>query len=641
MTETRESIDKLRRRRRRRRTDADPEPLQNQKNADGDGGDEPTTTATTKTNDRTEAAALARKKHGIRVKGASGSNSSDIPPPLDCFAPALRRAPEARGVRAALERNLAAQGWLDPTPIQRQIVPLLSRGREVLAIAPTGSGKTLAFLLPIVVGCARAREKERKRQRQQKEIKGKGSSFLSSSSSFPRALVLSPTRELAAQTARVLSKLAEGTEVKGKMLTRGAAAAGASFEGVDVLLATPLRLARALAKKRNNKRGESKKKKKKKGGSSSSSSDEQEEEGDLDTSDDNDDAFCAPSSSSSPSLSLSSVRWIVLDEADRLLSDGMLPQVDAALAACGVGSDEERSERKKTKKKKKNLVGALFSATLPEATEALARSFLVDPARVTVGERGASASHVEQKLVFVGGGGGGGGEGGEKRGGKRVGAEAATSQDDVGRRAALRQLLSSGAAPPPALVFVSSAERAAELAESLAAEGVRAAAATGGGAGRGGGGGGRGGEGTDPSSPSLSATAARAAAVASLRRGDTWVLVATDVLARGLDFVGVRSVVSFDFPATASDYVHRVGRVGRAGAKGCVALTFFGESDASQLRPVAGAMRAAGCEVPDWMLSLAPPGKRERREAKRRSVGGGGGGGGRGRGGARKKRSKK
>ena len=607
--------------------DADLSPLSSSfsKHADDD---EPTTT----TNDRTEAAALARKKHGIRVNGGSGTNGSgnDIPPPLDCFAAALRRAPEAGGVRAKLERNLLSQGWLEPTPIQRQILPLLSSGREVLAIAPTGSGKTLAFLLPIVVGCARAREKERKKRHQQKEEEGKrGAKSFPLSSSYPRALILSPTRELAAQTSRVLAKLAEGTGVRGKMLTRGAAAAGAAFEGVDVLLATPLRLARALAaKKKKSGRGE--KTSKRKGGSSSSSDDdegddEEHEEDDDDLGDDDGKAFPAsPSPSPSPPLSLASVRWIVLDEADRLLSDGMLPQVDAALAACGVGSS---GEEESGKRKKKNAVGALFSATLPEATEALARSFLVDPARVTVGERGASASHVEQKLVFVGGGGGGGGEG-EEKGGKK--AKVKATADDVGRRAALRQLLASGAAPPPTLVFVSSAERASELAESLAAEGVRAAAATGAGAGGGGVG------------AAQSATAARAAAVASLRRGDTWVLVATDVLARGLDFVGARSVVSFDFPATASDYVHRVGRVGRGPsdkAKGCVALTFFGEGDAALLRPVAGAMRAAGCEVPEWMLGLARPGRGERSEAKRRSAGGGGGRGGGG-GGARK-RSKK
>jgi ATP-dependent RNA helicase DDX52/ROK1 len=114
------------------------------------------------------------------------------------------------------------------------------------------------------------------------------------------------------------------------------------------------------------------------------------------------------------------------------------------------------------------------------------------------------------------------------------------------------------------------------------------------------------------------------------------------VLARGLDFVGVRSVVSFDFPATAADYVHRVGRVGRGGgpgSRGCVAVTLFGERDAARLRPVAGAMRAGGCEVPEWMLGLAGPGKRERSEAKRMSAGGGGGGGG-GRGGGAWKRAR-
>jgi len=196
---------------------------------------------------------------------------------------------------------------------------------------------------------------------------------------------------------------------------------------------------------------------------------------------------------------------------------------------------------------------------------------LTDPVRVTVGARGAPASSVAQTLTFVGKG-------------------------DAGKRVALRALLASGDARPPTLIFAASAARAASLAAELAADGVsaRAVAAT-------------------------SSSADRAAAVDALRRGEVRALVSTDVLARGLDLISVGSVVSYDFPDTVVDYVHRVGRTGRAGRAGR-AFAFFAESDAGRLRPVAAAVRESGGVVPDWMLALAPPGKRERAAAK----GGGG-----------------
>lgn len=107
---------------------------------------------------------------------------------------------------------------------------------------------------------------------------------------------------------------------------------------------------------------------------------------------------------------------------------------------------------------------------------------------------------------------------------------------------------------------------------------------------------------------------ARNAAVENFRTGRTWVLIATDLVGRGMDFLAVNTVVNFDFPVSTTDYIHRVGRTGRGGRKG-EAVTLVTEGDKGRVRPVAHLIRDAGGEVPDWMLKL----KKERKERKRKS----------------------
>jgi ATP-dependent RNA helicase DDX52/ROK1 len=278
----------------------------------------------------------------------------------------------------------------------------------------------------------------------------------------------------------------------------------------------------------------------------------------------------------------------VLDEADKLLSEdgGFVAQADAVLAAAG---------------SRPWLARALLSATLPERVEALARAALRDPLRVTVGERGAATASVDQRLLFVG--------------------------QEEGKMPALRQLLLGSAAAvlgvrgggggngdgatnapppplivPPILVFAATKDRARQLHRDLVHEG--------------------GGRLRVDSITADQPNAARRAAVENFRLGRTWVLVATDLVGRGMDFVGVNTVISYDFPRSGPDYVHRVGRTGRAGRKGC-AVTFFTEDDAPRLRAVASIVRAAGGAVPGWMTAL----KAERRRRRPAEEGDGGGGG--------------
>ena len=114
--------------------------------------------------------------------------------------------------------------------------------------------------------------------------------------------------------------------------------------------------------------------------------------------------------------------------------------------------------------------------------------------------------------------------------------------------------------------------------------------------------------------------AKREAQIDRFRIGETWVLIATDLMARGMDFVGVSTVINFDFPGSPTSYIHRIGRSGRAGRPGA-AITFFTEEDAQRgdLRPIANVMKNSGCDVPEWMLNhTGDRGKlrRKRRDGK-------------------------
>jgi ATP-dependent RNA helicase DDX52/ROK1 len=99
--------------------------------------------------------------------------------------------------------------------------------------------------------------------------------------------------------------------------------------------------------------------------------------------------------------------------------------------------------------------------------------------------------------------------------------------------------------------------------------------------------------------------------VNAFREGRVWVLICTDLMARGVDFKAVNMVISYDFPPSAVDYIHRVGRTGRAGRTG-TAITFFTEKDAPMLRTIANVVRASGCDVPEWILNLRKPTEKKR-----------------------------
>lgn len=237
-------------------------------------------------------------------------------------------------------------------------------------------------------------------------------------------------------------------------------------------------------------------------------------------------------------VNLATVTHLVLDEADKLFELGFLTQLDSIIAAC----NNDRCLR------------AMYSATLPEKVEDLAKTVMIDPVRVTIGERNSVASTIQQTVRYVG--------------------------NEKGKLLAMRQILKEEGMRPPTIVFVQSKERAKQLFKELLYDDVRVGIIH-----------------ADRSQ------AKRNEVVEDFRAGKIWVLIATDVLARGMDFKGVNCIVNYDFPQTSSSYIHRIGRSGRAGRSG-YAITLFTDTDASALRSIVNIMRVSGCDVPAWMLEL-------------------------------------
>lgn len=400
-----------------------------------------------------ERDALLRKKHNIHVSGMN------VPSPLQTFAELRSRYK----CRSFLVRNLAELRFKEPTPIQRQAIPVLLSGRECFACAPTGSGKTLAFVCPMLIKLKHA------------------------STDGIRALILLPTRELAAQTARECKKLTKGTKFHIKLMTKQLVkSADFSKLHCDILISTPYRVQYAIRKKK---------------------------------------------------LDLSRVEYLVLDESDKLFELGLVKQVDTIAKACSNPS----------------IMRSLFSATLPDSVEELARTLMHDAVRVIIGRKNSASETIKQKLLYVG--------------------------SEEGKLLAIRQSFAESL-NPPVLVFVQNKERAKELFNELKYDDIRA----------------------DVIHADLSQTE-RENAVDNFRAGKTWVLIATDVIARGMDFKGINCVINYDFPDSPAAYIHRIGRCGRAGRRG-EAITLYTEADVPFLRNIANVITASGGEVPAWILAL-------------------------------------
>jgi ATP-dependent RNA helicase DDX52/ROK1 len=278
-------------------------------------------------------------------------------------------------------------------------------------------------------------------------------------------------------------------------------------------------------------------------------------------------------------IDLSNVKIVVLDEADKLFEmdsgssklaeheevegededdeehsaakHAFLNQVDTILASCS-----ETSE---------NLQRALFSATITPFVTEVANGFLRDAVTLRIGQDNAAAELIDQKMMFVG--------------------------TEEGKLLAIRQLFQQGL-KPPALIFLQNKERAKELFKELIYDGIN----------------------VDVMHAERT-QAQREEVITKFRSGEIWVLICTDLMARGIDFKGVNMVINYDLPTSAVAYIHRIGRTGRAGNTG-TAITFFTEADMPNIRSIANVVKLSGCDVPDWMLKIKQLTTKKKREIR-------------------------
>ena len=351
-----------------------------------------------------------------------------------------------------LLRAVVDSGYTAMTPIQAKAIPIVLEGRDVMGAAQTGTGKTAAFTLPLL----------------QKMLRHENASM--SPARHPvRALVLTPTRELADQVANNVKAYAKHTQLRSTVVFGGIDMKPQTLVlkgGVEVLIATPGRLLDHIEAK---------------------------------------------------SAVLNQVEYVVLDEADRMLDIGFLPDLQRILSYLP--------------KQRQTL---LFSATFSPEIKRLAQSYLQDPVFVEVARPNATATNVEQRFY-------------------------ATTDDD--KRRVILQLIKSRALTQ-SLVFVNSKLGCARLARSFERDGLRTQALHG-----------------DKSQDE------RLKALAAFKAGEVDLLVATDVAARGLDITDLPAVFNFDVPFHAEDYIHRIGRTGRAGASG-LAVTLVTRDDSRMVSDI-------------------------------------------------------
>ena len=396
------------------------------------------------------------------------------------------------GLNEQILAGVATLGFNAPTPVQAEAIPAVLAGKDVVASAQTGTGKTAAFMLPTLQRIAVEKPGEvekpnaKKRNAAAERNAKRGSAKRSSvkRNTYPCALIITPTRELAAQIDNVAKSVCASTGQQAVIVTGGARykhQITALQKGCDVLVATPGRLIDLLDKKHT---------------------------------------------------SLENIQVLVLDEADRMLDMGFWPSVRRIM--------EQLPKAHQT---------LLFSATLPASITSTIDALLKDPERIEIARTGQTAATIEQHLCSV----------------------------TQGQKPQLLKALidSFDPAPERVLVFCRTKSRVDSIYKNLKAAGLKVDV-------------------MHADRPQK----ARARALERFRSGAIQVLVATDVMSRGIDIQGIDAVINFDVPLDPEDYVHRIGRTGRAGAAG-QAYTFMGPDEVTPLREIEYFTKAL---IPTWDL---------------------------------------
>ncbi|MDQ7045290.1 MAG: DEAD/DEAH box helicase [Sulfurimonas sp.] len=337
------------------------------------------------------------------------------------------------GLCDQLLKAVKEQGYDEPTPVQKEAIPVILAKRDILAGAQTGTGKTAGFTLPMLELIHRHKDESRKKH-------------------HVRALILTPTRELALQVEESVSLYGKFLPYKSCVIFGGVKInpqITALRKGIDIVVATPGRLLDHISQK---------------------------------------------------TIDLSKVDFLILDEADRMLDMGFINDIKKVLAVLP--------------KQKQTL---LFSATFSNEIKKLTDSLLNSPVLIEVARRNQSAEQIKQIVHPV---------------------------DKTRKRELLTKLIKEGDWQQ-VLVFMRTKHGCNRLSEQLSNDGISSAAIHG-----------------------NKSQNARVKALSDFKAGKVRVLVATDIAARGIDIDQLPHVVNFELPNVSEDYVHRIGRTGRAGNKG-------------------------------------------------------------------------
>ncbi|XP_043260405.1 ATP-dependent RNA helicase vasa isoform X2 [Colletes gigas] len=386
---------------------------------------------------------------------------------------------ETAGLRTIVLENIKKSGYTKPTPVQKHALPIIMGGRDLMACAQTGSGKTAAFAVPIINSL----------------LENPTDLIVGAQHCEPQVLIVSPTRELTIQIWQQIVKFSLNSIIKTVVAYGGTSVMhqrGKLSAGCHILVATPGRLLDFLDKGR---------------------------------------------------ITFSSIRFLVLDEADRMLDMGFLPNIERIVDHETMVPLGERQT-------------LMFSATFPDEVQLLAKRFLNNYLFLAVGIVGGACSDVEQNFYEV-----------ARNKKKEKLTEVLEREHDSGTLKGT-------------LVFVEMKRKADFIAAFLSENNYPT---------------------TSIHGDRLQRQ--REEALADFKSGKMSILVATAVAARGLDIKNVSHVINYDLPKGIDEYVHRIGRTGRVGNRGR-ATSFFDPDDDGPLKSdLVRILKQAGQSVPDWLIS--------------------------------------